>query len=408
MSRAAPRARRAGQGPLSRGALALALVAIGYLAVTQSLALALAERAPELAYRLAPGNGRVAAGYARQLLDSDPAANQADAAALAQEALRREPTAVSAAATLGLIAQLGDDAARAGRWFGYAARLSRRDLPTELWQIEHAVGEGDIPGALRHYDIALRTQPGASEILFPVLAGASADPAIAAALIRTLRGAPAWSDGFLSYLAANTKAPEASAQLFARLATAGVPVATASRNALVDKLLGSNIEAAWTFYRSFHPGADRRRSRDPDFTGAGEAPSALDWVAINDVGLSGAVQRGADHGVFSFSTAPTVGGVLLRQRQLLPPGRYVIEGESADLAPAAGDQPYWSLSCLADGRELGRVDVPPSARQAGRFSGMVNVPADCPVQLLAFTARASDAVDGVSGQLNRALLRPAP
>src|SRR3546814_1290750 len=68
------------------------------------------------------------------------------------------------------------DQAKGERLLAYSQKLSRRDLRTQLMAIELAVAQGDISGALRHYDIALRTKKNAPELLFPVLTSALPDP----------------------------------------------------------------------------------------------------------------------------------------------------------------------------------------------------------------------------------------
>ena len=68
--------------------------------------------------------------------------------------------------------------------------------------------------------------------------------------------------------------------------------------------------------------------------------------------------------------------------------------------------PYWLLSC-SSGTELGRVTVTSSNRASGRFSGVLNVPARCPVQYLTLVVRPSEQVEGVVGQINTVILRPA-
>src|SRR3546814_3599342 len=67
--------------------------------------------------------------------------------------------------------------------------------------IELAVAQGDISGALRHYDIALRTKKNAPELLFPVLTSALPDPAIRTELVKTLGGQPKWAAGFIHHAA---------------------------------------------------------------------------------------------------------------------------------------------------------------------------------------------------------------
>ena len=48
--------------------------------------------------------------------------------------------------------------------FHFASSLSRRDVPTQLWLIEDAVRKNDIPGALSHYDAALRSSLASQQI----------------------------------------------------------------------------------------------------------------------------------------------------------------------------------------------------------------------------------------------------
>lgn len=358
---------------------------------------------------LLPANGRLLAGRARQRLQEAPESTDAqhDALSLAKVALLREPTAVSAVATLGLLAELGGDLPAARRRFGYAERLSRRDLPTELWLIEDAVRREDISGALQHYDVALRTQAGSSDILFPVLAKASVDSSVASALGRKLMSRPPWGDMFLVFLANGTADPVATMRFYVDLSRRHLVIPQTARSALVSRLIDSRkVHDAWAYYVTFHPGADPRRSRDPRFTASIETPTAFDWTTSNDPGVTANIQRGAGSGVAAFSAAPTVGGILMQQTQLLPPGRYRIEGVSEGIDQQPDERPYWLLQCSSDGRELGRVEMPNSNEKAGRFAGELNVGADCPVQALMLVARPSTASSGLAGAISYVQLAP--
>lgn len=113
---------------------------------------------------------------------------------------------------------------RARRLFLHSERLSRRNLITQLWAIEDAVARDDVAGALRHYDIALRTAPRMAEVLFPVLKSASTDPAIRTGLIRTLSGKPLWAGDFIDYVSDNSADPQATVSLLRGLQQAGVPL----------------------------------------------------------------------------------------------------------------------------------------------------------------------------------------
>ncbi|WEK44376.1 MAG: hypothetical protein P0Y64_06105 [Candidatus Sphingomonas colombiensis] len=387
----------------ARIALALFAAMVGAWSVMQSLAYSERGVTPELAHRLAPGDGRITALLSEKLSGPEATtAQRAEADGLARLALRQDPTAVPAAATLGIDAQIRGDTAQARRVFAYAQMLSRRDLRTQLWAIEDTVSRGDVAEALRQYDITLRTSTYGSDLLFPVMVNAIADPAIRNALIHTLAARPAWTQSFIEY-AANGADPRTVSTLFAGLRRVGVPISGNARAVLVNALLKDNFyDEAWAYYASIRPGADRRMSRDPHFTATLDTPSPLDWVAINDAGISAVIQGG----VFDFSAPASVGGPMLRQMQLLPVGNYVLRGRSQNLDQPPGSRPYWTLTCQ-DGRELGHVEIPNSAQGGGNFTGRFSVLAGCAVQYLMLVARSSDAVAGVSGQIDRVQLAPA-
>lgn len=406
--------RRSGAEWAVRIALALVAAVVGSWSVMQSLAWVERGVAPELAHRLAPGDGRITAILSEKLSNPEATpAERAEADRLAKLALRQDPTAVQAVATLGIDAQLRGDIARARRIFAYAQLLSRRDLRTQLWAIEDAVSRGDIAGALKQYDITLRTSTFAPDLLFPVLSGAIADPAIRTALIHTLAAKPAWTQSFVEYVAiygyvaTNGLDPRNVFSLFVGLRRAGVPISENARTVLVNALLSGKFhDDAWRYYASVRPGADRRISRDPRFAATLDTPSLLDWVPIDDAGISASIQHGDRGGVFDFFAPASVGGAMLRQMQLLPTGSYVLRGHSLDIDQPDGSRPYWTLACQ-DGRELGRVALPNSAQAGGNFAGRFTVPAGCPVQYLSLVAQPSDAVAGVSGQIDRVQLAPA-
>lgn len=381
---------------------------IGYFSVIQSLALVLPDSRIEEAYALAPNNGRIAGRLSQALYRPDASeADRTRAVTLARNALRHDPTAVEAVATLATDALARGDQEGGERLLAYSQRLSRRDLRTQLMAIELAVAQDDISGALRHYDIALRTKKNAPELLFPVLTSALSDPLIRAELVKTLVGHPIWGTKFIYHTARNEPDPAASAAFFRALQTARLPVPEAAGVTLISHLLSAKLfDDAWAYYAAAHPGSDPRQSRDPDFKTLLEARSAFDWVAVNSLGVSTAILPDATNGLFDFTVSMGNGGPLLQQLQMLPPGDYVLKGRSVGINQPARSRPYWALRCQTGG-EVGRVELPNSSQASGRFQGSLRVPADCPVQMLTLVARSSDDIGGVSGQIDRIQIRPA-
>jgi hypothetical protein len=400
-------ARRSVSEWVIRGLLALAAVVLGYVSVMQTFAYTI-RRQVERAHSLSPGDGRITALLAEKLSAPDATVvDRASADRLARLALRQDPTAVLAASTLGLNMQIRGDVQGARRLFGYAERLSRRDLQTQLWAIEEAVARGDIAGAIAHYDIALRTSRNAPDLLFPILASAISDPSIRTALTKKLITRPSWGDQFIAFASARSTDPRSTAQLFLNLRRAGVPPSRDAEAAIIDALIvGGFADDTWAYYASSHTGSDRRRSRDPRFNARFVTPLPLDWMPVNDGGIATSIQQGDHGGVFDFAAPASLGGPLLRQFQLLPPGGYRLEGRSRGIDQPRSSSPYWVLICRNDWRELGRIDLPNSAQNNGSFVGRFDVPVGCPVQILVLMARPSDALSGLSGQIEWVQLSP--
>ncbi len=388
--------------------IAFVALVLAYAAVAHTFAYTIRAAAPAQAHELAPKDGRLTGLLAQQM--SGPEAAPADrtrADALAHLALRQDPTAIAAVVTLGINAQARGDTDKARHMFAFANILSRRDLPTRLWAIEDAIGRRDIRGALRQYDIALRTSRTAPDLLFPILGSAIADPTIRTALMTRLRTRPTWGGPFIVYLADDSTDMSAAALLFRSIARAGLPLPDGPRAVLLRRLAEKGkFDDAWDMYADVTPGVDRRWSRDPHFTAKLDQPSVFDWTPVEVDGTTAVFQRGDKGNVFDFAVPSGMGGAILRQVELLPPGKYYLEGRSTDIEQIDSALPYWLLSC-SSGTELGRVTVTSSNRASGRFSGVLNVPARCPVQYLTLVVRPSEQVEGVVGQINTVILRPA-
>lgn len=401
--------KRPGREWTLRGALTIAALSLGYVSLTRTIAFATYRSSAEQAYALAPHDGRVAARLVERLMTGAPDAEQrARVTRLARQALHDEPLAVPALTALGLNTLLRGDVNHARQLFVHSDALSRRELGTQLWLIEDAVARGDIPGALRRYDIALRTARAASDLLFPVLTLAVADPVVREALTDTLAARPPWSVGFINHLANSSITPEASADLLSRLSRRGVAVPSEPQAVVVNALVDHGaLNEAWAYYRSLRPGVDRRRSRDPHFTANLDAPAVFDWMPVmTDAGVTASIQADREDGLFDFAAPSTVGGTVLQQFQLLPPGRYRLQGTSVGIEQPSRALPYWQLVCR-DGREIGRVELPPSTKNNGRFAGELTVGSACPVQVLRLVARPSSEIGGITGQIKSFALVPA-
>lgn len=401
-------AKRSPKDWFARIALALGLFVAGYFGVKESVANVLVKVNPAQAHLVAPANGVITAADAETVFTAHPVVDErALSIRLARQALRDDPTAVKALNVLGLQAQLRNDTARADRIFSFSTQLSRREIRAQIWAIEDAVSRGDIVGALRHYDIALRTSPDVQAMLFPTLNAALVEPRIRAELLRIFKTKPIWEKNFIAYVAPSGIDPEATMRLFAEGRRSGLIVPEKQRADLINALYNSGkVDLAWDTYKQLRRGVVRNRSRDPHFTVSADSPTIFDWRTGQDPGLSAAIfKSNKGVGLLDFDVPPSNSGVLVRQTELLPAGVYRLEGQSKGIDQPARSQPYWVLTCQ-DGRELGRVPVPNSAQNGGRFKGSFTVSQNCPIQTLSLVAISSDDISGVSGQIVRAQLVP--
>lgn len=408
MSRRAVSPRRSAGEWGVRGVLAIVASLLGGLALTHAIAFTIRGTQPDQAYTLASNNAQIAALVAEKLSGSQGTiTDRMRADRLALGALRNDASVVSAAATLGLNAQIRGDTHQAQQWLGYAERLSRRDIRTQLWMIEAAVGRNDIPGALRHYDIALRTSRTAADLLFPVLRSASANLAIRSALTRTLAAKPNWSEPFISQAASLGEDPKAVTALFEELARAGVDVPVRARALVITRLIeAGQVDPAWDYYATIRPNVTKTRSRDSRFAAQLADPTPFDWQPSGEDGITVVIQpNGRRSGLVDFSAPSGIGGLLMQQMQVLPAGRYVFEAHGIGIDQPVESRPYWTLTCLG-GQEIGRASLPNSSNGGGSVRAIFEVPTNCRTQYLSLNAQPSDAVGGTTGQVDQISLRP--
>lgn len=385
--------------------LVLAGVAIicGAFATIDSLANVTARAAPAVAHKIAPWNGVVTNRAAERAFAVAPTKDgQSPAARLARSALRQDATSSEALVVLGLQAQLRSDLAATQAIFDQSTKLSRRELQARLWGIEDGAARGDLDQVLANYDIALRTSTQAQEILFPILTSALGNALVRERVAELIRSSSIWREPFLRYASRTRSNPQEVAVFLGELGQAGFPVKIEDRLSMVDALLETRAsELAWQFYSAVNPQARRDRSRDPYFERGGKASSLFDW----QLGEGASFQQGRTGAIVDFSMPSATSGTLLRQAQLLPPGRYELAGISASVDQPEYARPFWLITCT-DGREIAQVALENSPSGERAFRGLFTVPANCSGQMVSLIARSSDSIAGVTGQISRAQVTP--
>ena len=317
----------------------------------------------------------------------------------------REPINVAAARTFGLLSSIGGSVGTTRAIMHYSESLSRRDVPTQLWLIEDRVAQNDIPGALQHYDRAMRVSEDARAILLPVLIEASTTPAIRVRVGDMIAQRPPWWFAFAVRLTGDSTSAGTMAYLLGRLRLD--PSDERERN-LIARAIQRFIELngfghARALYRAAKGGAAPATGVivNGDFESSDFALPPFDWHLVSDGGFGAfrEPREGAEgNAALTLSTASGRTGEVARQLVILRPGRYRLTGLVGEAGGDALSRPQVAIICaVRHGADLLRMTVPPASRTPSRFQANFLVPAEgCAGQWLSIVARADLGGDGAA------------
>ena len=401
------------RGLLLRGAVVV--VVAGWLAwqVVASGMAAIQRGDPALALQYRPGDARALGDMAARTFAGAVESKPAVAAAKdqARAALTRDAMVVPAWRTLGAIAALEGDNGRAGALFDVAERLSRRDMPTQLWFIEERVNANDVAGALRHYDAALRTSRASRDLLLPILVSATADPAIVPPLVDVLAKSPGWRRAFIGALAEAPPAPGNAVRLVKGLNQRG-PLQDQDLVAyMAQRLVASKaIDQAWELYALLtkNPQARQQTIRDGEFDDVAGIPP-FDWQreagAYIGADLGSAEAGNSGSALHVYATAGN--GTVATQLLSLPPGRYALSAVAGPISGTAIPRLRWNVTCNGSGAEVGSFDVPSLTEPLRRHEMRFAVPAgDCGAQWLSLRIYGDEEGRSAEGWVDSVTINP--
>lgn len=332
---------------------------------------------------------------------TDPA-DRATARELAQRALARDALIPRAVRTLALIDTLEGRATNARKLIDYSHWLTRRDLGTNLYLIEQAVGRGDTAGALTHFDTALRTDRAAYPILFPVLADAIQDPQLLRPIGRMLSANPIWLRAYVDY---SVGAKPSLAPLSRILRTMpNSPALDRSAHSLVTARLAEEgrYALAGAYVQAIRPAP--QLVRGPSF-GAEDAVMPFGWEFREEAGLSADSERapdGSSQGM-SLSADQDRSGWVASQMTALPAGTYRLQ--TAGHISGRGGTASWIVMCLPTETTLGRLPLP-TGEGDSTVTATFSIPKQgCEGQLLRLDLSAMD--EAVSGTVGTVTIQAA-
>ena len=314
-------------------------------------------------------------------------------ASLRSQALNPRALRLMAYADDGLLAK-----PKSQMFIDMATRLSRRELGAQIWLIEKNVAADDAVGALRHYDIALRTNTAIQLPLFTQLTAGVELPIIRQALAPYVRADPPWMRAFLTHAIGNSANPVSIVAVVE--AGGGMPEDKAYRdleNLLLSQLLAKGQFAVGRDYYLKLPNAKPRvltsLGFDVDNMSARSGP--LGWQLVQ--GASAGSDWSGDTGNQALATFANSGerGIVASKSLFLAPGNYRIDitfGASS-MPPASAIE--WSMNCLSEAQPVSVWRSGPLRPVAGiKAYGRANVTPSCRFQTIEIAMAGGESQNG--------------
>jgi hypothetical protein len=293
------------------------------------------------------------------------------AAALARRALRADPLPGRGWRVLAQLADRAGDRARAASLQAIAARRSPRDLDAHVWLVDHHLGRRDPVAALASLDLILRTHPQAGPGVVATLMRLAQSPDAQPALAGLLQRSPRWRTGMLVGVIRHEEADTvALAPLIEALRRSG-GLAPDELAAWIDRLVAEGRwGTAYLTWVSQLPPA-RLDGLGNVYNGGFEwtpQPGGFDWhfgkvagARIDRVDADGGT---GDRALRVAFEGQRVAFDHVRQRLVLPPGRYRLAGQVRLDGLRNERGLVWTVAC-ADGARTPLAETPPMRGSAG-------------------------------------------
>ena len=368
------------------------------LTLSVGLSAIAAGRSPRTAIQMNPWNSEGLANTGMQRIEAGKKAGFVEARRLSEQAVLLNPVSAAGVRNLAYLAEIERDYGLSTQLSAHAERLSRRDALTQILLIEQRVRAGDVTGALKHYDIALKTSAMAHALLMPILVSSIDNADMRAPVARLLAARPVWRVNFIRAVQSDPALHVAAVDLSLRLDSLRSPLSREERDSLGGALVaaGRFDVAAALYHRRSKPELVRFSS----FNGP-EDESPFNWR------LSSNYDFGADRardGLAIISQGDR-GGEVARQLLLLRPGRYNLSSAADGNPPPPGGTPYWQVSCAQGGAVAGTVDLKPT-KGARESVGTFTVPASCSAQWLSLAIRPISRSIAYEARVLRVAIRP--
>lgn len=379
---------------LARAAIiSLAVLVVAATAISHALANVARDRSPGMALRFVPEHSAALAAKADDALRLD---RPDEARRLARKAIDSTALSSDAYQVIALIEANNSRQGRAERLFRYTSRLSRREVPTQMWLFQQGLLSGDIQSALRHVDAAMRVSERSRPTLYLLLASALAADGLVLPMKALFEQDPVWLPGFLNYSINEGVSLRNLARVVVNLPQESIARTNSMQAALVRGLADAGeFSEARAFMHAVAPYDTGAAIRDGNFVRNGPyAP--FDWSYTKGTELGASPLGGQQSGLRYYANTGS-GGRVARQLIALSPGAYVLRSDGRRLSPVSDGEAAWTITCAADSSfALVQLPMNKDAGEGNRDTFVVPE-TGCEEQWLDLNLAASFAPGGLEG-----------
>ena len=371
-----------------------ALLVIGGLMLAWTMASgglagALSDARPDLAIEIAPRFADARLALATKAL---LAARADQAAALARNAIGRDPMNAPALSTLALALEKQGRGDLAETAMTASAAMSWRNGAAQAWLVKRRLEEGRTGEAFEQADALLHNADDerVTASMFALFDAAARFETPRRALVARLATSPAWRPAFLAQLPVGSADGASAYAVFAALRAGPTPPSAEEIASYVNRLTqGGALQQAAAAWSSLSPlsSADQRWPHGGQFSQTPDG-TAFTWSMPQGEGAASGVEAApeapgramrVEYDGYSLPDLPA-------QLLVLPTGRYRLDWRQMT---EAGDGALlsWTIRCADDGRILGRASGEPSGSGwSGASLAFAIPPAGCAAQWLQLTA----------------------
>ncbi len=244
---------------------------------------------------------------------------------LARASLESQPLNARALRLMGYTDQVLSAKPKSQQLIGLATQASRRELGAQMWLIEQRVARNDAVGALRHYDLALRTNAAIQVPLYTQLTLGIEIPVIRSALTPYVKAETPWIRPFLTHAIWYSANPLSIVAVVN--AAGGMPKAKPFRETeilLLSQLVGKQqLAVAREFYLGL-PNAKPGVLTSLTFVreSADLRNQALGWQLVQGASVGSAWSGNSEQQTLSIYANSGERGLVARKLLFLKPGSY--------------------------------------------------------------------------------------